>query len=110
MKNRIAAAVVVALATAVLLVATAGDYGLTLDEPTYVTGADRVESWFAGLWGPPGARDSFRDERLQESWVFARPQNYNLPVPVLLSSLGHQISHRWLAPLRSYRFGHCLLM
>ena len=102
-------AVAVSLATAVILVATAGDYGLTFDEPVYVEGADRVADWFGGLVSADGAA-SFGRQRLEQSWVFARPENRNLPVPTLVCCLGRAIGGRWLAPLSSYRFGHCLLM
>ena len=105
-------AVAVAFGIAALLVGTAGDYGLTLDEPIYIGSAGRLADWFADTLasGPGRIGANFRDERLQEVWAFARPQNYNLPVPVLLSCVGHQISRHWLSPLVSYRFGHCLLM
>jgi 4-amino-4-deoxy-L-arabinose transferase-like glycosyltransferase len=62
------------------------------------------------LSGPRGFAEGLSAKRLEESWVFARPENRNLPVPVLLSCAGHALSRRWLGPLVSYRVGHCLLM
>jgi hypothetical protein len=97
------------LGSAVLLVGTAGRYGLTLDEPVYVQSADRVAQWFAGIRSI-GLGESLHEDRLQRGWVFGRVENRNLPVPVLLACAGHQIGRHWLGPLSSYRLGHCLLM
>lgn len=108
----IAASLAVTLGVAILLVSTAGDYGLTWDEPVYIESVDRVSQWFTQTFssGVAGVRENFRGDRLEQSWVFARPENRNLPVPTLVSCLGRVIAGRWLAPLNSYRFGHCLLM
>jgi 4-amino-4-deoxy-L-arabinose transferase-like glycosyltransferase len=108
----VAASLAVALGAAVLLVSTADDYGLTWDEPVYIESVDRVGDWFVETFshGVAGVRKNLAVERLERSWVFARPENRNLPVPTLISSLGRVIGGRWLSPLSSYRFGHCLLM
>ncbi|HWX25001.1 MAG TPA: glycosyltransferase family 39 protein, partial [Vicinamibacteria bacterium] len=109
MKRRLLGAVLVGTGSAFLLVATAGDYGLTWDEPTYVAIANHVTRWFSGL-RCPGAIALFEPQRLHEDWPFATRANRNLPVPILVSIAGHSASERWLPPPESYRLGHCLLM
>ncbi len=108
--NIAAAALAISVAAAALFVATAGDYGLTIDEPVYIASADRVAGWFHDLTsdGRAGFAAALCPERLSQAWVFGRPENRNLPVPVLLASLGHSLSHGWLPPLVSYRVGTCL--
>ena len=108
----VAASLGVALVVATLLVSTAGDYGLTWDEPVYVQNVDDVSQWFVETFshGVSGVRKNLDAGHLEQSWVFACPENRNLPVPVLVSCVGRIIGGRWLAPLSSYRFGHCLLM
>ena len=71
-RTRILAAVGVFAATAAILIATAGDYGLTLDEPVYIVSAKQVSAWLQGLLGEPGFAASFHDGELQKRWVFAR--------------------------------------
>jgi 4-amino-4-deoxy-L-arabinose transferase-like glycosyltransferase len=87
-----------------LLLWTAGDYGLTWDEPAYIESADRLSDWF-GTLGP----GSFTAPRIREAWVFARRDNRNLPVPVLISLLGRTVGRAFSPPV-SYRLGVCLVM
>ena len=68
-----------------LLLGTAGDYGLTWDEPVYVDASDRVLTWLAALPGPGGLRAAFAPEVLRESWPFGIKKNRNLPVPVVVA-------------------------
>jgi hypothetical protein len=96
------------LVSFVFLLGTAGDYGLTWDEPTYIESADRLQTWFSEL-GHGTVRESLRPERIRDAWVFARRDNRNLPVPVLLSMVGH-ICAGGLSPPASYRVGSCALM
>jgi 4-amino-4-deoxy-L-arabinose transferase-like glycosyltransferase len=89
-------------------VRTAGDYGLTWDEPAYIESADRLADWFSGV-AHGRILEAFRGDRIREAWVFARRENRNLPVPVLLSLVGHALA-RGLSPPASYRVGACALM
>jgi hypothetical protein len=108
----VAAALLVGAVSAAALLATAGDYGIAEDETVYIGLADRLSGWFHGLVdpGPPSVAESFSDARLRESWVFAVGYNRNLPLPVLLSCLGHRLTRGWVSLFASYRIGHCLLM
>jgi hypothetical protein len=111
-RKRIAAvSVLVGLTATAILMLTVRDYGLTWDEPVYIQSADGVSGWFSKLFvgGIPGIRESFRDDRILQSWSFACPANRNLPVPALISSAGRIIG-AFLSPPGSYRVGHCLLM
>jgi 4-amino-4-deoxy-L-arabinose transferase-like glycosyltransferase len=95
----------VALLAAVLLVWTAGDYGVVDDEPAYLKVEDRISEWFQ-KWG----RGAFEAGALSEGFFFGRAENRNLPAPAILSVLGRSLAPRSVSPLLATRLGHCLLM
>lgn len=59
-------AVVLALAALGVLVASADDYGLTYDEPVYMSRAMRAAQWLGLLWQAPG--EAIRPEAITRLW------------------------------------------
>jgi 4-amino-4-deoxy-L-arabinose transferase-like glycosyltransferase len=110
MTRHFAQGALLALVSGVVLVGTAGDYGLTWDEPVYISIGDKVSGWFRELPSPRGFARSFEERYLKEAWNFATQENRNLPVPVLISCVGRSLGRTWADPMTSYRIGHCLLM
>jgi 4-amino-4-deoxy-L-arabinose transferase-like glycosyltransferase len=98
--------VLVFAAAAVLLLGTAGDYGLTDDEPAYLRVEERLAQWF----GEARAGQGFTEEALQAGWAFARKENRNLPVPALVALGGRAAFGGLATPLVASRIGPCLLM
>jgi hypothetical protein len=87
-----------------LLSGTAGDYGLTDDEPAYLKVEDGLARWFASL-----GSGSFDEAARTRAWVFGRKENRNLPVPALLALAGHALAPPGVPPLVRYRLGSCVL-
>jgi hypothetical protein len=99
----------VVLVSAAILAGTAGDYGITDDEPAYLRVETRLAGWFEQAGGGH-LREALARPSIAEGWVFARQENRNLPAPALLSLLGRHLAPPWVSPLVASRLGHCLLM
>jgi hypothetical protein len=128
-------AVLLALGTLALLLATINDYGMAWDEGYTVEREERLREWFARVagsgspvvaWSPilsklerrwaylqraggeaesPWSRDSLRF-----FWPFAREEpNGHPPFYALLGLAGWAVSHHVLPPPGSYRFGPAAL-
>lgn len=126
----------VASATLILLVATLNDYGMTWDEGFTVEREERLREWFARVGGAgsavrPARAMSFSKleprrvylakagasaaspwsrESLRFYWPFAREEpNGHPPFYALLGLGGWGLSHDFLSPPGSYRFGPAAL-
>jgi hypothetical protein len=125
-----------ATATLALLVATLGDYGMAWDEGYTVEREERLREWFARVagdtspgsqaWPPtlsklerpsdfhrrvgPAAESPWSRESLRFYWQFAREEpNGHPPFYALLGLAGRAVSHSFLPPPGSYRFGPAAL-
>ncbi len=129
-------AVVLALVTFTLLIATLGDVGMTWDEGFTVEREERLGEWFARIAGKTtassrawsavssqleprdnyltragsAARSPWSRESIQFYWPFAREEPHgHPPFYALLGVAGWAVSHNLLPPLESYRFGPAVL-
>jgi 4-amino-4-deoxy-L-arabinose transferase-like glycosyltransferase len=66
--GNVVVAIILALFTAILLLATAPDIGLTWDEPTYIVSSENYMRWFSELRSNPV--DAISRERIQTHWEF----------------------------------------
>lgn len=124
-----------ALTTLVVLTMTLGDYGMAWDEGYTVEREERLREWFGRVMGVSGVETAWsprmsklepRAEYLRRAgvasgspwsreslhfyWQFAREEpNGHPPFYALLGLAGWLVSHAFLSPLDSYRFGPAAL-
>ncbi|WP_406699407.1 glycosyltransferase family 39 protein [Singulisphaera sp. Ch08] len=129
-------AVLIALGTLTLLLATLNDYGMAWDEGFTVEREERLREWFGRVagdsspanraWSPrlskletraayqrnagPAAWSPWSRASLHYYWQFAREEpNGHPPFYALLGLAGWAVSHQFLPPPGSYRFGPAVL-
>jgi Dolichyl-phosphate-mannose-protein mannosyltransferase len=108
-----ASPLLVSALTLLALVATDSQFGMVWDEG-YTVRRDRLlDEWFGRVLDPasPGRlRDAFDKPNLDHYWPFSREEpDGHPPFYALLGVAGWRLGHRWLPPLRAYRFGPMLL-
>lgn len=99
------------LTTFILVAATAGDYGVAWDEPSYFHASDLHVEWLADFGsnlarGSP--RDSLQDDTIKAAW---RWNPYNVPHPPfsrIVSGATKSVAYPWLDKFVAYRLGPAL--
>jgi len=93
-----------ALLTFALLMSTAGDIGVTWDEPIYATCAENVAWWLKTLLRDPAA--AFAPEAIGRGWGLAHEHP---PLVRVVSGLGWMLTKAWLPPPLTHRVGNMVL-
>lgn len=93
------AAVLLALATFVVLAATAGGYGLSYDEPVYMSRAMRAAEWLSLLFQSPSL--ACRAETIRRLWDATGDEQPGLMK--LIAGPAMVLSAAWLPPLAAMR-------
>ncbi len=92
-------AALLALATFVILALTAGDYGLSYDEPVYMSRAMRAAEWLSLLCKSPGL--ALRAETILRLWDATGDEQPGLMK--LIAGPAMFLSAAWLPPLAAMR-------
>ena len=99
-----ALALLVALIAFALLLGTAGDIGVTWDEPIYAVSAESAVWWLRTLLRDPAA--AFAPESIGRGWGLAHEQP---PLVRLVIGLGWALTREWLPLPLAHRVGNTVL-
>ncbi len=105
LSNTFRLAALTALAVVVILLLSAGEVGVTWDEPIYNQAAENAVHWFGTLLrGGPGA--AFEQTAFGLGWGLV---NEHPPLARLLNALGWVLTRAFLPPPTSHRAGNMFL-
>jgi 4-amino-4-deoxy-L-arabinose transferase-like glycosyltransferase len=97
-------ALLLAICTVLLLVATAPQIGLTWDEPTYIVAAETYPAWFGDLVTQPGF--ALSEQGVNTYWEF---NHEHPPLSKLWSSIVWLGARKFFDDLTAHRLGNILL-
>ncbi len=106
---RLLSAVLVGLGVFVLLGFTIRDYGLSTDEPIYIRNNHAIIQWVRDFQSV-GLLDNLSEERRKNGWRFARPENKNLTLVSIVSTLGWVIAGRLDSFPAAFRWGNVFVI